>query len=312
MSSIAMNHVENFLRSRFANYPKLADCLIDLHRRYAPWGLKDSKFDQEFTDGDDGHFYSYLWEMLLASHFKSVGLDMSSDDIGPDFKIQHSGRTVWVEAICPAPTGLPNDWLQESKPGEVQVRSFPHEQMLLRWTAALKEKKEKLTGRASRSGEATIPGYAAKGIVGCNEPYVIAVSSCRLGHHETDSHIGISQLPFAVEAVFPVGPIEVVIDRETMERVETRYGHRLSIRKPNGGMVPTDSFLNPDYAGVSAVLGSPAGLNAACGFEIPIVVVHNPFATNPLPIGILGADQEYVAEDKGGHLELRDFNKAKR
>ena len=39
-----------------------------------------------------------------------------------------------------------------------------------------------------------------------------------------DLHIGISQLPYAVEAVFPVGPIEVVINRETMQTVDTRHG----------------------------------------------------------------------------------------
>lgn len=307
-----MNRVENFLANRFPNNTKLTDCLIDLHRRYADWALKDTKFDQDFTDGTDDHFYAYLWEMLLASHLKNIRLDISSADEGPDFKIHRSGQTIWVEAICPSPSGLPDEWLRESRPGEVRVWSLPHEEMVLRWTAALKEKKEKLTGRLERdrvTGEEIVrPGYAAKGIVGRNDPYVIAVSSCRLARLESDCHVGISQMPFAVEAVFPVGPIEVVINRETMETVDTRHGHRLFIRKPSGAEVPTDSFLNPDYAGVSAVLGSPAGLNAACGANAPIVVVHNPLATNRLPVGILGADQEYVAEDNGDHYELRDVN----
>ncbi len=309
-----MNRVENFLANRFPNNAKLTDCLIDLHRRYADWDLKDTKFDQDFTDGQDDHFYSYLWEMLLASHFKNIGLDISSADEGPDFRIDRSGQTIWIEAICPSPSGLPDDWLRESRPSEVRVWSLPHEEMLLRWTAALKEKKEKLTGRLEHdriTGEEVVrPGYAAKGIVGRNDPYVIAVSSCRLGRFETDSHVGISQLPFAVEAVFPVGPLEVVINRETMETVDTRHGHRLFISKPSGAEVPTDSFLNPDYAGVSAILGSPAGLNAACGSKTPIAVVHNPLAITRLPVGILGADEEYVAEDKGDYYELRDLNKA--
>lgn len=306
-----MNRVDDFLANQFPNNPRLTDCLIDLHRRYADWGLKDTKFNQDFTDGTDDHFYAYLWEMLLASHLKNIRLDISSTDEGPDFKIDHSGQTIWVEAICPSPSGLPEEWLRESRPGEVRVWSLPHEEMVLRWTAALKEKKEKLTGRPERdrvTGEEVVrPGYATKGIVGPNDPYVIAVSSCRLGRY-MNCHFGISQLPFAVEAVFPVGPIEVVINRETMETVDTRHGHRLFIRKPSGAEVPTDSFLNPDYAGVSAVLGSSAGLNAACGAAAPIVVVHNPLATNWLPVGILGADQEYVAEDKGDYYELRDVN----
>lgn len=307
-----MNRVEDFLVNRFPNNPKLNGCLIDLHRRYADWGLKDTKFDQDFTDGTDDHFFAYLWEMLLASHLKNIRLDISSADEGPDFRIHRADQMIWIEAICPSPSGLPDDWLRESRPGEVLVGSLPHEEMLLRWTGVLKAKKEKLTGKLERDRitgeEVWKPGYAAKGIVGQNDPYVIAVSSCRLARLETYCHVGISELPFAVEAVFPVGPFEVVINRETMETIDTRHGHRLFIRKPSGAEVRTDSFLNPDYAGVSAVLGSPAGLNAACGCNTPIVVVHNPLATNRLPVGILGADQEYVAEDKGDQYELRSLN----
>ncbi len=145
-----MSQVEDFLKERFPNNLELTSCLIDLHRRYAEWGLKDRNFDQVFTDGKDEHFFSYLWEMLLASHFKSIGLDISSANEGPDFKMDRSGQTIWVEAICPAPTGLPDDWLREARAGEIRVRNVPHEAMLLRWTSALKEKKEKLAGWRER------------------------------------------------------------------------------------------------------------------------------------------------------------------
>ena len=310
-----MSQVEDFLADKFPNNTKLTGCLIDLHRRYANWGLKDTKFDKDFTDGEDEHFYAYLWEMLLARHLKNIPLDISSADEGPDFRIGRSDQIIWIEAICPSPSGLPDEWLRKPRPGEIRVRSLPHEEMVLRWTAALKEKKEKLAGRPERdrvTGEGIVrPGYLDKGVVGPGDPYVIAVSSCRLSWLESDCHVGISQLPFAVEAVFPVGPIEVVINRETMETVDTHHGYRLYIRKPSGAEVPTDSFLNPAYAGVSAILGSPAGLDdAACGASMPIVVVHNPLAKNRLPVGVLGADQEYVAEDKGDHYELRDLNAA--
>ncbi|MCH8998337.1 MAG: hypothetical protein IID48_08735 [Proteobacteria bacterium] len=307
-----MDHVEKFLAKRFSGNLRVRDCLTELYRQYAAWGLKDSKFDQDFTDGRDEHFYPYLWEMLLARHFKDIGLDISSADEGPDFKIDHQGQTIWVEAICPSPSGLPAEWLEPCPPGEIRVRDFPHQQMLLRWTAALKEKKEKLTGRIERNGDTgkqiLRPGYLARGVVRENEPYVVAISACRLGYSSLDLHHGISQMPFAVEAAFPVGPIEIVINRETMEKVDQRYAYRRSIRKPTGAEVPTDSFLNLDYAGVSAILGTPAGVNAACGESCPIVVVHNPLAANDLPVGILGADKDYVAEDNGEYYELQIAN----
>ena len=112
-------------------------------------------------------------------------------------------------------------------------------------------------------------------------------------------------MPFAVETVFPLGPYQAAIDTETMDIVDVRHGHRPIILKPNGAEIPTDNFLNPDYAGVSALLGSPAGLNAAYSGNSPIALVHNPLARNKLPIGVLGADEEYVAEDKGDYYELR-------
>lgn len=307
-----MDAVDEYLSRRFADNVEVRDCLIGLYRQYREWGLKDGKFDQDFTDGTDEHFYAYTWEMVLARHLLKCGLEISSADEGPDFKVKHKDKTIWIEAICPAPMGLPEQWLNVPSPGEHRVLTVPHEAMLLRWTSALKEKKEKLTGRVTTNrvtGEEIVkPGYLRNGIVGEQDPYVIAVSACRLGHGKELLHTGISQFPFAVEAAFPVGPIEIVIDRMTMEQVDQRHSHRATIRKPNGADVPTDSFLNPAYSGVSAILGTPAGINAACGDRYPVALVHNPLASNKLPIGVLCADAEYVAEDKGDHYELHNVS----
>ncbi|CCQ72767.1 restriction endonuclease subunit S [Magnetospira sp. QH-2] len=301
-----IGQVETFLEARYADNTEVMECLKDLFRRYGRWGLKDSSFESKFTSGRDADFFAYLWEMVLASHLKNLGLDLQSADEGPDFGFLYKGQKIWIEAVCPGPEGLSEDWLRISKAGEApRAQSVPHEQMLLRWTAALKEKKEKLTGRPRRSG-GWRPGYLEKEVVGGGEPYVVAVSSCRLGPTSLHLHNSISQLPFAVEAAFPVGPIELVIDRQTMKTVDQRYSNRRFIKNQNDADVPTDSFLNPDYSGVSALLGTPAGIDAACGGKPPIVLVHNPLADNPLPQGILGVDHEFIAEDKGDHYELRE------
>lgn len=304
-----MGRVAAYLAERYADNPEVRECLTVLYHQYAAWDLKDTTFDRDFTDGRDEHFYPYLWEMILARHLHDLGLPISSADEGPDFKVNLGDQTIWIEAICPSPAGLPDHWINiRSIDQPVRLCGVPHEQMLMRWTSALKEKKEKLTGRIERNrrtgDEILKPGYLEKGIVGEGEPYVIAVSACRLGFGNAFLHEGISQMPFAVEAAFPIGPIEIVFDRETMEAVEQRNVYRPVIQKPNGADVPTDSFLNPDYAGVSAILGTPAGVNAACGDQAPIALVHNPLATNKLPVGILGVDEEYVPEDHGDHYEL--------
>lgn len=300
-----LSQVENYLAERYADNPEVLGRLTELYQQYDSWGLKDNKFDQDFTDGRDEHFYPYVWEMLLARHLKMLELDISSDDEGPDFKIDHHGQTIWVEAICPSPEGLPDHWLNiPSIKKPPKVFDVPHEQMLLRWTAALKEKKEKLTGRLDQNGEPK-SGYYDNGIVGTNEPYVIAINASRLGYGNVHLHYSISQKPFALEAAFPFGPIELVIDRATGKQIDQRHVFRASIKNLNGADVPTDNFLNPEYAGVSAILGTPAGINAVCGEEAPIALVHNPLATNKLPIGILGADEEYVAEINEDDIEIR-------
>jgi hypothetical protein len=95
---------------------------------------------------------------------------------------------------------------------------FPHEPLLLRWTAAIKEKAEKLLGNAAGA-----KGYLDKGIVATDDTYVIAVNGRLLRGPHFATINGISQFPFAVEAAFAVGPIAVVINLDTGERCYWKY-----------------------------------------------------------------------------------------
>lgn len=307
-----VDQVERFLEKKYHDNEDVRKALSELYHRYVSWGIKDNKFEKDFTDGRNDHFYPYIWEMLLAQHLKDLGYAIQSDDEGPDFQIKHEGQTIWIEATCPTPKGLPEQWLRIPAAGEpARAMSVPHEAMLLRWTAALKEKKDKLTGRTLRNGEHK-PGYLDNGIVGPNEPYVVAVNSCRLGRGpSTLLHHSISQRPFALEAAIPLGPIEVVLDRTTGKQINQRFSYRPNVKNANNADVPTDNFFNPDYAGVSAILGSPAGINAVCGEKPPMALIHNPFATNKLPTGILGADEEYVIREDGDEYIIELVNEKK-
>lgn len=115
--------------------------------------------------------------------------------------------------------------------------------------------------------------------------------------------LGISQLPFAMEAVFPIGPLAVPISQQGRPDGEAAPIPRHVIQKPNGASVPTTSFLDPCYAGVSAIMGGyqRETLNGA----LRITVVHNPLANVSLPTGILGAAKEYTADDQGDHYAIR-------
>jgi hypothetical protein len=153
---------------------------------------------KELTSGDEGKFWQRAWEMLLHDHLARLGHGLYSNNEGPDFAIRSKGMTVWVEAVVPTPIGVPNEWL-EVPPPRFGARKVPHEEMLLRWTSALKEKRDRLEGRAQGAR-----GYGAKGIVQNCDSYVVAINACRLSSLGQEK--GASGLPLAVEAVFPVGP----------------------------------------------------------------------------------------------------------
>jgi hypothetical protein len=288
--------ISEFLQQRFPD-PEFSDHYVELLREYLESGLAPPNLTAEIKVGDRG-LYAHIWEAMLYRHLRSLRFEFRQGNVrragqrGPDFGIVHEGQTIWIEAIVASPEGIPADYLRPPAPGEFKTGSFPHEQILLRWTSALRDKRVKLQG------------YVEDAVIAGTEGTVIAINGCRTTGGYQDN--GITQMPFAVEAVFPVGPLAVRVDRSDGRVVGDAYHTaRYMIEKPNGASVPTDSFLNPEYANVSAVLG--------CGrshmrYGLPLAVIHNPLATIPLLPGILGVDKEYVVDDEGEAYSLRRLN----
>jgi hypothetical protein len=288
-----MSPITDFLRQRFPD-PELSDHYIELIREYLESGLAPPNIAAEITVGDRG-LYAHIWEAMLYRHLRSRGFAFRQGNVrkagqrGPDFGIVHQEQTIWIEAIVASPEGIPADYLRPPAVGEFKAGSFPHEEILLRWTSALRDKRAKLQS------------YVEDAVIANTECTVIAINGCRTTGLGYDN--GITQLPFAVEAVFPVGPLAVRVDPNSGRIVgDAFHTARYIIEKPNGTRVPTDSFLNPEYANVSAILG--------CGrshmrYGLALAIVHNPLATIPLPPGILAADKEYVVDDEGEAYSLR-------
>lgn len=294
-----MSWLLDLLNCRFPENDVAPAHFGELLQQYIDSGIARADLRQELASGDEGKLWSYIWEAMLFRHLSSLKFQFNrakarkSGQLRPDFGIICGDRTVWIEAIAPAPEGIPLDWLEPPRAGEFRVRTMPADQMLLRWTAAIKEKTAKFRRYAE---EAVIDR------VDCN---VIAINSCRLSDFITDDH-GISQLPFALEAVFPVGPLGIPISKEGKLDGEPTRIPRFSIKNANQADVPTDCFLNPENSFISAVLGS--NRNHLLDGNSRITVVHNPLAENPLPRGILGATKEFVAEPEGSDYILRQIS----
>jgi hypothetical protein len=230
--------------------------------------------------------------MLLARHLHLEGHELTCPNGGPDFKFDLDGTTVWVEAVAPEPKGLPPEWLDPVFTG---AGSFPHEAILLRWTTALDAKWKKYAE------------YRTKGIVAASDAYVVAINGCQLSLFAVTR--GISQMPFGVETVFPVGPLAYRVNRGNGKIGEGFVSERFHIVNTNKAQVPTTPFLDPKYSGVSALIGCAA--ERTYGKPLDLHVVHNPRADVPLPSGSLGAsDDEWFAKPVAGTTDEFELQRA--
>lgn len=143
--------VTGYLDRRFRQAPMYKAYLLDLWQSYVALGLPTAHFVKEFTSEKQTAGFQRAWEMMLARHLDALGHRLTCLENGPDFRFEHEGLTVWVEAISPEPKGIPEDWMVAPRPNEGKSGSFPHREILLRWTAAIKEKREKL-GKYLKAG----------------------------------------------------------------------------------------------------------------------------------------------------------------
>ncbi|CAD5291691.1 conserved hypothetical protein [Bosea sp. 62] len=284
--------VRTFLAHQFKNSPWSLAELTGLWETYARLGLPNEDFVAEFTNGKPSSLAQRTWELLLAQHLHDQGHELTCVGDGPDLCLEHNGVRIWIEAVCPEPKNLPADWLEGPKPNECKVGTFPHEQILLRWTTAFDAKVSKLKK------------YLEKGTVLPTDGYIIAINGCQLGW--TPGARGITRMPFGVESVFPVGPLQYAINRETSKIEGASISLRFSIINHNNTAIPTTPFLDPAYAGVSAVFGCAA--DRRHGKPLAMHVVHNPLATVPVSHGLFGVDEdEWFAvpiKDAPGEFDL--------
>jgi type I restriction enzyme S subunit len=271
------------------------DYFAELLSPYDNSGLAPPNFRSEIIGGSERAFWAHVWEAMLFRHLSALGFEFRKGHVtkagqhGPDFGIIHNGRTIWIEAVVPGPEGIPPDSLE--LPKTIAFRAKPYDQILLRWTSVLKDKREKLQR------------YLDEEIVSPDDATVIAINGSRLSYWFHDDH-GTSWMPLAVEATFPIGQIAFPISLGGEPAGEPARIPRYSIQKPNGADVPTDSFLNLLYANVSAVIGS-----VRRGMDDPdLTLVHNPLAHVALPRELLGATKEYVADDAGDRYLLRPLS----
>ena len=276
--------VRAFLDKQYAKAPHYKASLLALWEKYLALKLPTEHFVTEFTSGKKAVVFQRAWEMMVARHLHAQGFAITVAAHGPDFRFEHAGRTFWIEAVSPEPKGVPEDYLEGPKPGEFKVGDVPHEEVRRRWIAAIKAKADKLAG------------YRAKGIVGGDDAYIIAVNGCQLG--ALPIHHGVLQLPYAVEAVYPAGPIAVPVDKKTGAFGKPYLSNQWAIKSGQGKPVPTSMFVNKKYADISGIIACTSDRSEEP--ILPLDVVHNHFAKVAVPLGLFGPKaDEWVTEPDG-------------
>jgi hypothetical protein len=202
---------------------------------------------------------------------------------GPEFSITIEGRKFWFEAIAPG-AGLTEDRVPEVEMGKSSW--VPTDKVLMRYTSALRDKLLKYDLNRK------------KGIISENDGYVVAINSNKIPH----AYFG-SDLPYHVRAFLPFGALTVAINPKTGTKVDEYYQYRDVVKKSTGSPVSTNAFFDPAYQGISAVIHSifdVAGYtHGTAEWGDDFDVLHNPLATNHLPLEALNwCKNRHVHNDK--------------
>jgi len=290
----AKRRIETVLRQAFPNNEIAPRHFGELLVEYAESGVGPPNLVNEIETGGERALWSFAWEAMLCRHLRTQGYEpkgTAKRTGGPDFRIEHAGRTIWIEAVVPAPEDVPADYLEPPPAGKFRLRSKPDAERVLRCMSVIADKRYK------------VDGYLAKGIIGAADCVIIAVNICRLSDLDPDGN-GITRMPLSMEAVFPIGPLVVPISSDGKIDGPMQNAPRFAVRKASGEPIKTTAFLDPAFVNISAVI--QAHQKDMHERDLVLATIHNPLALNPLPTGLLGAQKEFVALAHGDDYQLRD------
>jgi type I restriction enzyme S subunit len=242
------------------------DWLESLWIQYKPYA--DTNFEDELKK----HFAQRAWELHLGTTLLNRGYALAEHkNTGPDFAIPYEDKNIQIEAIA-VEKGNGQDKVPEmefiEKMGEMDV---PEKEMLLRLTSGLEEKYRKYLS------------YLKNSHIKNEDPFVIAIDRSDLGHVDP-------QIPLVLKCLFAIGHQVLFIKKDNASSPKitgSTWSGRDKLNKASGSEIPLLFFRDSTYEGLSAViyctdniLNSPKDPKR---MGDNFVIVHNPFAKNPLP-----------------------------
>jgi len=231
-----------------------------------------------------------FWELYVAYTLRENGLSLVPRESrrvrikGPDLLLDD--EVTWVEAVLPTGGSGP-DAIHELRPGESGW--VPHDALKLRFLSAIREK----LGKHEH--------YRRTNVLTPTDRYVVAVGGCAINSARREQSI-----PRIVSSVLPFGAEQVHLDVTMLQVIGQSYAHQPSVRKESGALVATTLFQEPASAPISALLYAWADeINRPSFPGSEFIIVHNPLAANPLPLGYFPFGSEYWFEHGKLHFERR-------
>jgi hypothetical protein len=252
------------------------------------WERTHSYLDSDLANQLRSQFHQRFWEMYLVASLLDAEQELEKGrSEGPDICIKSADLPkIWIEAV----TALPGTGEDAVPKAQLKVvRSVPSVQIKLRLLNVFDTKFKQF----KKHGE--------KNLICDDEPYVIAINAAQVPSASLDN----DDVPRIVSSLLPFGSPVITINRHTLEVIDSSYSYQDSLSKTSGTQIPTTSFLNPEYSGISAIIYSNVDvLNFPEELSHGLLLFHNPLARNPLPLGFLKRGYEYWVKDD----ELKNKN----
>ena len=250
----------------------------ELWESYKPYA--DSNFQQQLQVDFDARF----WEMYLTCALIQQKLPIQHHrDIGPDALLDDSSLRVWIEATTPE-GGSEHSHDRVPRLITGQANEVPDKQITLRYRSAIKDKFDIQYSK-----------WVCDGTISPKDAFIVALNSCKI-----ESAMLEMGPPRIVKAVFPIGFPQVRINKVSMQIVDTSYQYRPVLTKSSGAAVSTELFTSKSYEQLSGILYSRASIrNWTRNLGEDFIFIHNPTATNKIPLGYFEVKREYFAVDNG-------------
>lgn len=250
------------------------------------WPAYEPFADTNFVDQFRRHFHERAWELRLGTFLLRHGTAVTPRrQAGPDLGFEQGSQQIWIEAIAP------NAGSGANEVPNLDRGPVPNQQIMLRYTSALKEKLTKFRE------------YRKASLLTSSDVCVVAITGAQMPLASLGQRV-----PLIVRVCYGIGEEYVVVEVERGEVLPGGFHPQPHLLNANGSKVPS-VVLSEENKDLSAVMFSAGDLaNSSDRDEewgSDYIVIHNPFATNPLPRGSLKVGREYwAAED--GRVQLLD------